>query len=56
MRWGFSCRSNRAILAMRPGMFVNKDTELRQHLGFLFQLIVYLQRNVIGIILHFQVR
>lgn len=56
MRWGFSCRSNPAILAMRPGMFVNKDTELRQHVGVLFQPIVYLQRNVIGIILHFQAR
>lgn len=55
-RWGSSCHSNRAILEMRPGMFVNKDTELRQHIRFLFQPIVYLQRNVIGIILHFQVR
>ena len=56
VRWGSSCHSNRAILAMRPGMFVNKDTELRKHIRFLFQPIVYLQRNVIGIIFHFQVR
>lgn len=33
-RWGFSCRFNCAILAMHPGMFVNKDTEPRQHSVF----------------------
>lgn len=55
-RWGSPCRCDRAVSATRPGMFVNKDTEPRRHRVFLFQPTVYLRRNVIGIILHFQVR
>jgi hypothetical protein len=41
---------------MHPGMFVNEDTEPRKHIVLLFHPVVYLQRNDIGIILHFQVR
>lgn len=48
----------RAISTVRfssASWHVNKDTERRQHIVFLLQCVVYLQRNVIGIILHFQV-